>query len=89
MTSFKELEALFPGENKEKVLLEFKKKQIRIDFEDGYVARMLDPVQVQDVEVPEGMGPAFMAAVRAEEPTAAKGTYFPRLFLERILKELL
>jgi len=88
MTSFKELIALFPGEDKAVISIRIKDKLMHVIYTDGSSINIEDPIQVQDIMVPEGKGKEFMAAVRAIEPTASKATYMPRNFLEGILELL-
>ena len=88
MTSFKELISLFPGKNKAVITVHVKDKKVWIENTDGSAALMVDPIQVQDMVVPEGKGKAFMDAVRAVEPTASKSTYFDRNLLSYILEKI-
>lgn len=88
MTSFKELVALFPGEDKDIITIHARGNDIWIYYGDGSTLNIEDPIQVQDIIVPTGKEKAFIDALRLVVPTASKSTYMSRKFLVSILETI-
>ena len=80
----KRLSAYFPGNRKRAVKMSFDKKTMEILYEDGSSRALRDPIQVQDVKLLPGQGPAFMRALREIDPYASKVCFYERELLEKI-----
>lgn len=86
--SLSELSAYFHGSrtDKDTVKLYIQQGVIEIIYLDGSATYIADPIQVQDLELGKDDGKDFMAYLRIQEPTAWRGMYFSRYFLELKLK---